>query len=518
MEETSTLKARYDQLVTFREPFLTRAREVSTLTLPALVPPDGLSTSVRLPTPFQSLGARGVNTLASKLLQTLLPPNTPLFRLTIDDFTLEKLTQQKGMRSEVEKALNKVERAVGTEIESTSIRTPSFTAIKHLLVSGNGLLYMPNEGGMKFFPLSTYVCKRDALGNVLELITKEMVAPVALPQAIRDLIKIKEDANGKHNPNPNKELYTRIIRTAAVWEVSQEVSGIPIPASKGTYPLTKSAWIPLRFTVIDGEDYGRGFVEEYLGDLKSLEGLTRAIVQGSAAASKVLFLVKPNGSTKAKVLSEAESGDIREGNALDVSVLQMDKFNDFKVALETINKIEERLSYAFMLNSSIQRNGDRVTAEEIRYMAQDLESTLGGIYSTLSQDYQLPLVNRLMHRMERSGKLPALPEGVVRPTIITGVEAIGRGNDLTRLQTFLQMAAEIANLPPEIDKNDALTRVGTSLGMDMDGLMRSKEELDAEMQQQQMMAMAQAATPNLVNQVGTAAQSAMAGGAALPAE
>ena len=80
-------------------------------------------------------------------------------------------------------------------------------------------------------------------------------------------------------------------------------------------PLDKNAFIPLRYTSIDNADYGRGFIEEYIGDLRSLEALYRAIVEGSAAASKVLFLVKPNGSTRLKTLSESPNGAIREGNA-----------------------------------------------------------------------------------------------------------------------------------------------------------------------------------------------------------
>ena len=75
---------------------------------------------------------------------------------------------------------------------------------------------------------------------------------------------------------------------------------MPIPKTQGSFPVDKSPYIPLRFNRVDGEDYGRGYVEEYYGDLKSLEGLTRAIVEGSAAASKVLFMVAPNGIIREK--------------------------------------------------------------------------------------------------------------------------------------------------------------------------------------------------------------------------
>ena len=79
----------------------------------------------------------------------------------------------------------------------------------------------------------------------------------------------------------------------------QEVAGIEVPNSRGTFKDGNNPFIPLRFIRIDGEDYGRGFIEEYIGDLRSLEALTQAIVQGSAASAKVLFLVRPNGTTKA---------------------------------------------------------------------------------------------------------------------------------------------------------------------------------------------------------------------------
>jgi len=330
------------------------------------------------------------------------------------------------------------------------------------------------------------------MGNVLAVITKETLSPEALDPEVLELVAGKTDGSTDSGAK-TLDLYTHIYRKGDNWKVYQEIKGIRIPGSEGSYPLDKSPWIPVRFTKIDGEDYGRGYVEEYLGDLKSLEGLTQSIVEGSAAAAKVLFLVNPNGVTDMAELAEAENGAFREGVATDVSALQLEKYNDFRVALETANQINERLSFAFLLNSAVQRSGERVTAEEIRYMANELESALGGIYSILSQEFQLPLVKRLMFQMERQKRLPVLPDGTVQPVIVTGLEALGRGNDLTKLNMFFQAAAAIAQLPPEINKSDALMRTGSSLGIDMKGLVKSPEELQAEiqaMQQQQMMAMA----------------------------
>lgn len=227
-------------------------------------------------------------------------------------------------------------------------------------------------------------------------------------------------------------------------------------------------------------------MEEYLGDIKSLEGLSQAIVEGSAASAKVLFLVNPNGVTSSSELAEAPNGEFVDGVASDVQALQLQKSGDFRVALETINTITERLEFAFMLNSAIQRNGERVTAEEIRYMAGELEAALGGVYSILSQEFQLPLVNRIMFSMQRRKKLPELPKGTVSPTIVTGMEALGRGNDLTKLDQFISTIMQIPDAASRINWGNYMTRRATALGIDTDGLVKTDQEVQQEQQQQQM--------------------------------
>lgn len=517
MDNNKTCAGRYAQLESRRRTYLDRARECAELTIPSLLPKDGHSEASRLPTPWQGIGARGVNNLASKLLLALLPPNAPFFRLSIDDFTLEKLTQQEGMRGKVEEGLNRIERSVMNEIESNAIRVGGFEALKQLLVTGNVLVYLPKEGGVRVFRMDRFVIKRDPMGNVLELITKESVAQNTLPNEIRDALfakdlESKSEGEKAGTDTDDVDLYTHIYRDGKNWKVYQEVKGEKLPGTEGSYPLDKSPWIPIRFTKIDGEDYGRGYVEEYLGDLKSLEGLSQAIVEGSAAAAKVLFMVNPNGVTDMAQLAKADNGAFVEGVQTDVSTLQLEKYNDFRVALETMNQINERLSFAFLLNSAVQRSGERVTAEEIRYMANELESALGGIYSILSQEFQLPLVKRIMFQMERQKRLPTLPEGTVKPVIVTGLEALGRGNDLNRLDQFISVIAQVPDAAMMINWSDYLTRRGTALGIDMKGLVKSQEQVAEEQQAAQQAAMMQQAMSPAIQAGGKIMQEGMKNG------
>ena len=106
----NTAKERYETLKADRQQFLDRARECSELTIPSLIPDEGHNSTSELYSPFQSVGARGVNNLASKLLLLLLPPNSPFFRLQVSGDAKKEMEQQPDIKTQVEKSLSDIER------------------------------------------------------------------------------------------------------------------------------------------------------------------------------------------------------------------------------------------------------------------------------------------------------------------------------------------------------------------------------------------------------------------------
>mgnify|MGYP000871077576 FL=1 len=497
-------ESRYQELRPLRETYLRKARECAKVTLPMLFPPDGHSGSTSYPTPFQALGAYGVNNLASKLLLTLLPPTQPCFRLEVDELILNRESPPENFRAELEEAFSVIERAVMKRIEMSGDRVPLGEMLPHLLVGGNVLLYKDATQGLRVFHLDRYVVKRDPMGKPLEIVVHEEVAPASLDPEFYERIKERIKGEGT-SIDRTVNIYTYVYRTPKEWRVYQECYGEVVPESEGTYPLDACPWFPLRMFRIDGEDYGRSYVEQYLGDLQSLEGLTQAILEGSAAAARLLILVRPGGSTDADSLANTPNGGIVEGNADDVSVFQLQKQADFRVTLETIQMIMDRLSRAFLLNSAVRRNAERVTAEEIRYMAAELEDALGGVYTLLSQEFQLPYIKVHLKMLEKEGLLPKLPEGVVNPTIITGVDALSRTHDRNKLVGFLQTLA--AALTPElamhfINPTEAIRRLATAEGIDTKGLLRTEEELAQEQQAAQMQALVSQLGPDAMRLIG----------------
>ena len=503
----NTAKERYETLKADRQQFLDRARECSELTIPSLIPDEGHNSTSELYSPFQSVGARGVNNLASKLLLLLLPPNSPFFRLQVSGDAKKEMEQQPDIKTQVEKSLSDIEREVSNKIEELALRTSVFEALKHLIVGGNVLTYLPKDDTMRVYPLSQFVCRRDPQGTLIEIVIKESIAHTALDEDIKEQMKI----NGDYKDDENCDIYTHIYKLdTKKFYICQEVKGIKIPSTIGTIMADAMPYQALRMVRIDSENYGRSFVEEFIGDLKSLEGLSQSLVESAAASSKVVFMVKPNAVTRKRDLANTRNGDIITGSEGDVSVLQANKQYDLQVVQQSIQKLEERMSYAFLLHTAIQRDAERVTAQEIRYMAEQLETSMGGVYSLLSQELQLPLVRVLMKRMSQTKEIPSLPKGSIKPTIITGIEALGRGNDLQKLREFVAEIGQLAQINPQVvqalNPNDLLTRLATGLGIDTEGLIKSPQQLQAEqeaaMQQQQMqqvMDTAQDVAPQIAN-------------------
>ena len=506
-------RQRYSELQTDRSQFLDVAVECSRLTLPYLIHnDDGQVTHRRLQTPWQSVGAKSVVTLAAKLMLALLPPQTTFFKLQVRDDKLgEEFDPQ--IRSELDLSFSKMERMVMDYVNASNDRVVVHQAIKHLIVGGNALIYMGKDG-LKNFPLNRYVVDRDGNGNVIEIITKELINRKVLgdklPKQRPNEVSNGGGLNGTKGSRDDEdvEVFTHVTldKKNGRWTWHQECEDCVLPDSRGTAPKNTSPWLVLRMNSFDGEVYGRGRVEEFLGDLKSLEALSQALVEGSAAAAKVVFLVSPSSTTKPSTLANAGNGAIVQGRPDDVQVVQVGKTADFRTAYEMAGGLEKRIADAFLVLNI--RQSERTTAEEVRLTQLELEQQLGGIFSLLTTEFLIPYLNRTLMVLQRNGQLPKLPKDLVRPQIVAGVNALGRGQDRESLIQFITTIAQ--TMGPEsiakfIDPSEYIKRLATSQGIDVLNLVKTQQQVMGDMQQQQQ----QAAQQSLVDQAGQLAGAPM---------
>jgi len=494
-----TAKSRYDNLSSDRSQFLTEAEDATKLTLPYLIRghEDYQKGMKQLKTPWQSVGAKGVVALASKLSLSLVPPQTSFFKLQLDE---SQLGEEFGpdVKSELDLSFAKIERTILEAIAASDDRVVVHQALQHLVVGGNALIFMGKQG-LKLYPLNRFVIERDGNGNVIEIITKERIDSELIPNYTPSK---KQDVVDGEGGEDEIDVYTHVKRDNNRFIWHQEVDGKRLPGSESKAPVDATPWLPLRFNTVDGEAYGRGRVGQFIGDLKSLEALSQAIVEGSAAAAKVVFTVSPSSTTKPQTLAAAGNGAIVQGRPDDIGVVQVGKTADFATALQHMQTLEKRLNEAFLILSV--RQSERTTAEEVRMTQMELEQQLGGLFGLLTVEFLVPYLNRKLSVFQKTGEIPRIPKGMVKPIIVAGINSLGRGQDVQALGQFLQTIAQ--TMGPEaiatyINPEEVVKRLAAAQGIDVLNLVKSMQEVqqaDQQAQQQQAEMEAIKATPGIM--------------------
>jgi len=504
------IKQRYESLKSARQAFINTAEDCAKLTIPSVFPEHGLGDGENLHRPNQSLGARGVANLSARLMMALLPPNRPFFRFRPKPAEYMRL-QEAGpeVESEVEAALVDAEQATMKAIDSANIRRQIFLAARLLVVTGNALMILREDNTLQIMNLRQYAVARDMSGQVQEIITHESLAWERLSDELKARVEKPDDSPSSSNyareSDPSSvDLYTSSRFDGERWQFTQEVKDTVV--SKGEYKAGNHPYIPLRWNSLPGEDYGRGHVEELLGDLAALDSLSESIEQVAAASAMLLGLVNPAGVTKIEDIAKAENLEFIQGVEEDVSFLKVEKFSDMSVAGQSALQLRQAVGQAFLLNTSLQRDGERVTATEIRVMAQELEGTLGGVFTHLAGEMQGPLLRRLVSQLKQQRALPDFPEGLVDFEILTGLEALGREADLVRIQQFLSF---LQGMPPEVlgvlRWEGMMRKAASALSLDIDDVIMTREEIEEQERR--------AAEARAIEQANTSA--AQSGGQAL---
>ena len=142
-----------------------------------------------------------------------------------------------------------------------------------------------------------------------------------------------------------------------------------------------------------------------------------------------------------------------------------------------------------------------MTAEEVRLTQMELEQQLGGLFSLLTVEFLIPYLSRTLLVLTRSNQIPKIPKDLARPTIVAGVNAIGRGQDRESLTAFITTIAQ--TMGPEalagyINPGEAIKRLATAQGIDILNLVKSEQQIADERaaaQRQQM-------TASMIQQAG----------------
>ena len=436
-----------------------RWERLAQLTLPYLYTPTGTNPDRDgAARDFQSLGATSVNHLSTRLMLTLFNPAKPFMRL---DPTLEMLLMAAELgipEADLRAALVEGEMAAVKRMDQKALRPKLFEILKHLIVLGNVLMVMDEEDeDLRAISVKHYVVQRAISGKVIRATICEEVLYEELEEDIRDLPAI---VTLQRKDGDKVKFFIDITRSGNKFTVSQWVEDVQLDMDK-TYDEQGCPYRILSWSLPDEADYGIGLAGEVEGDLEALSSLSRAMIEGALLASEYRWLVNPGGSTRPEDFSKSANGSAIPGLEGDVTLLQAAA--EVASAISVQEKIAlgyiSRLGRTFLLGSAVTRDAERVTAEEIRLLAAEQESGLGGAYSRLAVDLQFPMGLWLLKLVK-----VIVNKREVTPSVVTGLDALSRNGEVEALGRFLDKIVKVASMPPEVLEWLELDAIFTDIG------------------------------------------------------
>jgi hypothetical protein len=493
----------YQDGQTRRAAVIDMGRKMAELTIPSVFPPEGYHTGDPLPGNNQSLNALLVNNLASSLMFMAFPPGQPIMRFEPIEYKLQAdIDQNPELWAMSQLALSRLELSHRKRLQATPIQSAYTQYMKILLIAGNALWKHVTLNAPTYHLPDCYIVKRASTGIPLLAVHEECVSLDTLDEDHQEQVLAAMDTKDYEGKKPwevEVKVYSCLkLKPPAThkgdpsWLYWQETHGVMLDGTEVETDFDSPPMWPGGLIPVYGQDWFRGYCEEYQGDLYSSEQMASALNDGASAAALSLMFVQP-GQTSIKQVREARNLAVLNGRADDVTMFRTDKSADFNFVVSREETIARRLGQAFLLNSSIQRSGERVTAEEWRRMGQELDKAMGGLYTSTAQGNQRIIIIRAikLHEEEAGEQLPKVPTDVVNIEVVTGIDALGQTTEAEQLQTLAQagQTAFPTQWEKQADANNYLLRMAAALGLKPDGLIKKAaqvQEDNAAAQQQAM--------------------------------
>lgn len=493
-QKGTTLHQRWQTLDAKKTPMYRRTEDYAMWTLPYVFPVTG-GKDVEMQGPVDSTGPRATNNLSNKLVMTLFQPSNPFFRMRASSDVLAELDEQakagdqgaQVVLQNLDKTLAQAEKDAMQLLDYNRFRTEATMITKQLIVTGNALAYHPEQGRVQSYNLRDYCIVRDLAGTVIEILTRDKKAFSTFPSSVQD--KLREVCKGKkYKDSSDVTIYTQVcLKEDGKYHMKQAADEFMLETSKAVWAKEDMPYIVLTWNLLRGEDYGRGLVEDYAGAFHGLYVLNNALTDMVGVASDIKFLVDPSSPVDVQQLNDSESGSYHVGREGDVTTPQFNKQLDMQFVLSMIERFERQIGQAFLLTGASTRDAERVTAEEIRLVANELELSHGGIYSRFAEEWQLKLAVLLLRRLDfKIGENKS-----IYPQIITGLDSLSRAGDLDKLRMFIANLQLLNEVPEDIraviNPLRFAEHVGIQLGVESEKFTKTPQEIQAEQQAQMRM-------------------------------
>lgn len=456
----------------------------------------------------------------AKLQKTLFPDNRAFFAFNAPE---EAKIQSGADKTEINRNLETAISAIMTLLRDKGIYSILPKIFENGTVIGNGLVFLgyKKEDMAQFISPADFVWRRTASGIVKEIIVREVIAleditdkklrEVLENEIGYDLERYKTETNNLSTLPRSIQKYTYIyLEENGTQVISQYVGKFKVGkeirrSNKEPIFLPLCPELPLK------AQYGIGKVKGAVSSILQIRSASKTWARHNSLISDLKIGVAPSAANAIKAMAKQRtSNHVVLNDAKDMQLMPWGNVNMSSVEMSYENAKQD-LSRIFLMQQGVTRQAERVTAEEIRRNAEELNAAHSNLISAYEIQLQEPLVRYALYHLDIENDAgdkikDALEDLDVK--LLTGTEAIGRVSQSDNVTTMLQEASLLGGVPEPILRhlkvNNILNILSQGRGLPTDEVVKSKKELQAEQeaaQEAQAQAMAQEQTTNaLANQ------------------
>lgn len=452
-------------------------------TVPGVFPKESTSAkndNKQIESDFQSMGALLLNNMAAKMASLLFPMNINFFKVAPTE-EVKKLigTMTSNADSTALQELVKLENGACARNVQNGGYMQLIQWLMYLFVTGNALTVRKKQRWVVYSPRH-FGWLADDDGTVLDIVLKEEKYYGSLPA---DLKMALQGTGRAYQPQDKVKFFTRVNMFQNPVTISLEVDDVPYGEPE-LVDRRICPFIPTMLKHIPGDNYGRGLVEDYAGDFAKLSAVSEAMTYYILESCKVINLVKPGAAVNVKDLQNAIHGQFVLGDPTSISKLEAGEWAKIQQISAELDLVFNRLSKAFLYDGNV-RDAERVTAEEIRMLAQESEKLSGGLYSAISNGMHIPMAHILCYEENREF-LNALIQDEIELNVSTGLATLGRNAELQGLYSAVQELALIIPAMQQVserfDTERTIDNVLAARGVNKDEYLLSKEALEQKQQ------------------------------------
>lgn len=440
---------------------LERCEQYARWTVPSIFPTDE---NARTETPEESekgnvaIGARVVNHLSHRIVDTMFPNDKPFFAVKLTNEAQKRFEEEadEAAIQELTQSLMQAENAAMTALNLTAYRPIAVSAVALQIVTGNALIFRMDDDTRVVYSVRDYSVRRSIGGKLLEVMLRDCKTFGSLDLEMQIAVQAADKKGRSYKADDPVELYTYYWWGTAdkddngpkKWHMRQALDEIEIEEAATSYNEADFPCLVLTWSLGRGDNYGRGLVEDYAVTFHNIDVMTEAMIDLIGIAADIKFLVNDQSTFDVDAWNSAKRGEYVPGKEGDITVPQFAFAVEVNVIAESIAKLERELAQAFLLSSAGVRDAERVTAEEIRFFAREIESAFGGLYSRLALDWQRREAEYQLSQIDFSTMI----DGVQTMDILvtTGLESLSREGKLDALRLAVLDLQMLDAVPQEI--------------------------------------------------------------------